>query len=117
MKLLKSFCIRFLIISIPLAGLYFFAQTAFENNRKSEHPTDVGLGVAILFAFILIILFGGFFIDLIVKITKKQYDVAFLNTLFLLLFSLPILYISCRMSSYCESCFCSWIIDVFKDLI
>ncbi|WP_312393227.1 hypothetical protein [Chryseobacterium sp.] len=112
MKYFKLFFIRLIIVVIPLSALYFYAQMAFESNRKKEHPTDVGLGIAILLFFILLFLSIGFLIDFIKNILKKEYKIALLNIPFLLFFLLPILYIGCQMTG--SGCFCSWIINVVK---
>ncbi len=116
MKTLKAFLIRLLIIGLPLLGLYFYAQMAFEANSKKEHPTDAGLGIAILLFNLLLIIVIGLIVDLIKRLKRKQYNIALTNVPFLLLFSIPILYIHCQMSSYCEDCFCSWFIDFIKNL-
>lgn len=116
MTIFKLFLKRFLIVAIPLLLLYGYAQLAFETNRKSEHPTDVGLGIALLLGFIFLLFFIGFAIDTIIRIKKKQYRTMLINAVFLLIFLLPILYIKCQMTTYCEECFCRWIIEnvIFK---
>jgi len=110
---LLHFFARFFIMSIPLLGLYFFAQMSFENNRKSEHPVDAGLGIAILLFFILCFFFIGLSIDFIYRIWKKQYTIALTDVPFLLLFTLPILFIHCQMG-YCEDCFCESFLEFLK---
>jgi predicted permease len=109
MKLIKPFLIRLLIVAVPLLGLYCFAQMAFKANRSSEHPTDPGLGIAFLLIFILIILFIGFIIDFIRRLRYKQYQLAAIDSFFLLLFMIPIVYIGCLIAS--RDCFCKWLID------
>jgi len=104
---------RLLIVALPLTALYFFAQMAFEENRRKEHPTDAGLGIAILLALLLIVLFIGFLSDALYRMYKKDYAIALTNLPFLLLFSIPILYISCKMGTYCEDCFCDWFVKLF----
>ncbi|MFY7988060.1 MAG: hypothetical protein ACOVNP_04200 [Flavobacterium sp.] len=114
MEIFKIFLKRLLITGLPLLGLYLFAQIAFENNSKSEHPKDVGLGIALLLFVILFILSVGLIIDFVIRIKRKQYKIAVTNVPFLLLFLFPILYIKCQMSGYCEDCFCSWLIETVK---
>lgn len=114
MQFLKHFLIRLLIVAVPLTALYFYAQMAFKANRQKEHPTDVGLGIALLLCAVLMVLGIALLTDLIVRIAKKQYTVALSNIPFLLLFLIPILYIACNMSSYCEDCFCNWVIETYK---
>ena len=107
MKITKHIIIRILAIAIPLLLLYFYSEMAFEANRQREHRTDVGLGIAFLLIFVLIILMVGFITDSIVRIYKKQYSIAMINVPFLLLFLIPVLYISClfsREAFYCQ-CF------------
>ncbi|MBO6200927.1 MAG: hypothetical protein J6N74_04830 [Chryseobacterium sp.] len=109
MKPWKAFLLRLLIVAIPLLVLYFYAEIAFEANRKKEHPTDAGLGIVVLLAFILIILFGGFLIDLLVRLSRKEYKIALINVPFLIPFVIFIIYIACLMAS--RECFCGWLID------
>lgn len=109
MKLIKSILIRFLIVAVPLLLLYGYAQMAFKANRQKEHPTDVGLGIAFLLVFILIALFIGFVVDFIKSLRYKQYSTAWVDFSFLLLFTIPILYIGCLIAS--RDCFCGWLID------
>ena len=113
MELLKHFLIRFLIIGLPLIGLYFYSQIAFEANLNKEHPVDAGLGIAILIFTVLFIMFVGLFIDLGVRMIKKQNKIALTNVPFLLLFIIPISYIGCQFTTNCEDCFCSWLINLF----
>lgn len=115
MIILKNFLIRLVIIAIPLLGWYFWSEYAFEVNRNKEHPTDVGLGMALVICFLLIVMCVGLLIDFIVRIKNKQYQIAITNIPFLLLFSIPILYINCQFGSYCEDCFCSWFIEFVKN--
>ena len=93
MSLLKNFCIRLFIVVIPLLGLYFLAEMSFEANRKKEHPTDVGLGIAIILFFVLFTLFVGFVIDTIYRIIKKEHKIVMVNVIFLLPFLFFILYL------------------------
>ncbi|WP_315057028.1 hypothetical protein [Chryseobacterium indoltheticum] len=107
MKITKHIIIRILAVAVPLLLLYFYSEMAFEANRQREHRTDVGLGIAFLLVFVLIILLVGFITDFIVRIYKKQYSIAMINVPFLLLFLIPVLYISClfsREAFYCQ-CF------------
>lgn len=106
MKITKHIIIRILAVAIPLLLLYFYSEMAFEANRQREHRTDVGLGFAFLLVFILIILMVGFITDSIVRIYKKQYSIALINVPFLLLFLIPVLYISCQFSSEAFYCQC-----------
>ena len=92
MEIFKSFLKRLLIVAIPLLGLYYFSELAFESNRQKEHPTDVGLGIAIFLFFILFLLFLGFFIDTIIRIVKKDHKTILINVIFLLPFLILILY-------------------------
>lgn len=114
MKIIKPFLIRLLIVIIPLATLYFYAEIAFEANRKREHPTDVGLGIAFLLMFILLILFIGFLTDFIIRLRKKEHKIAIFDISFLSLFLFHILYFGCLMGSNCEDCFCNHIINLGK---
>lgn len=107
-KIAIHFFARLLIVSVPLVALYFFAEMAFETNRQKEHPTDVGLGIAIVLGMMLCVMFMALLIDSIYRIRRKEFGIAMTNLPFLLVFSLPILYINCKMGSYCEDCFCSW---------
>ena len=104
MKITKHIVIRILAVAIPLLLLYFYSEMAIEANRQREHRTDVGLGIAFMLAFVLIILMVGFITDSIVRIFKKQYSIALINVPFLLLFLIPVLYISCKFS--CEVFYC-----------
>lgn len=109
MKLLKAFLIRLLIVAIPLLALYFYAEIAFQANREKEHPTDAGLGIVVLLAFILIILFVGFLVDSLVRLSRKEYKIALINIPFLIPFVIFIIYIGCLMAS--RECVCGWLID------
>ncbi|MFC0425901.1 hypothetical protein [Chryseobacterium scophthalmum] len=106
MKITRHIIIRILAVAIPMLLLYFYSEIAIEANRQREHRTDVGLGIAFLFAFVLIILLVGFITDSIVRIFKKQYSVALINVPFLLLFLIPVLYISCQFSGEVFYCKC-----------
>lgn len=112
MKLFKAFLIRLLITAIPLLALYAYAEIAFQANREKEHPTDVGLGIAILLAFIAMALFIGFLADLILRLVRKEYKIALINIPFLIPFIIIITYISCQMTS--RECFCGWLIKVLQ---
>ena len=116
MKILQKFLVRILIAGVPLIGLYFYSKIAFEANTKREHPTDVGLGIGFLLFAILVLMSFGFIVDFIIRIKNKQYETSLINIPFLIIFSFPILYIKCQMSSYCKDCFCSWIIEIIKKL-
>ncbi len=115
MKLTKPLLIRFLIVALPLLALYGFAQMAFRENRVKEHPTDVGLGIAVLLVFILLVLFFGFIVDVIIRIKRRQKSLALIDSVFLLLFTVPILYIVCLIAS--RDCFCKWLIDIVDFVI
>ncbi|AZB29118.1 hypothetical protein [Chryseobacterium balustinum] len=106
MKITKHIIIRILAVAVPLLLLYFYSEMAFEANRQREHRTDVGLGIAFLVVFVLIILLVGFITDSIIRIYKKQYSIAMINVPFLLLFLIPVLYISCQFSSEAFYCQC-----------
>lgn len=108
----KQLIIRLLIAGVPLGGLYFFAQLSFKANRQKEHPTDVGLGIAFLLIFILLILFIGFTIDFIARLRRKQYEIALIDVPFLIPFVVLLLYLGCLMSS--RDCFCEWIINTIN---
>ncbi|TDQ06238.1 hypothetical protein [Pedobacter metabolipauper] len=114
MKLLKPFLKRFFLVAVPILAVYLFAQMAAKENRRSEHPTDVGLGIAFLLVFIFIVMFVAFIADLIIRIRGKQVSLAWMDAGFLLLFSIPITYIGCLIAS--RDCFCKWVIDTI-DLI
>ncbi|BAP32950.1 uncharacterized protein CHSO_3913 [Chryseobacterium sp. StRB126] len=114
MKILTLFLKRLLITAIPLVCLFIFAEVAFQNNRKKEHPTDVGLGIMLLLAFILIILFIGFMADFIIRLRKKEYQTALTDLPFLLCFFIPALYISCLWTG--GDGFCSWVLDSVRNL-
>ena len=98
MEIFKSFLKRLLIVAIPLLGLYYFSELAFEANRQKEHPTDVGLGIAIFLFFILFFLFLGFIIDTIIRIVKKDHKTILINVIFLLPFLILILYLGTLFS-------------------
>lgn len=109
MKTLKPFLIRFLVVAIPLLGIYIFAQIASGANRRREHPTDVGLGIAFLSVFAFLVLFVGFAIDFAIRIRRKQRLQVWMDVFFLFLFTIPIAYIICLIAS--RECFCKWLID------
>ena len=92
--MLKCFLKRLSIVSVPLLGLYYYSEIAFEANRQKEHPTDVGLGIAIFLFFILFFLFLGFIMDTILRIIKKEHKTVLINVIFLLPFLFLILYIA-----------------------
>jgi hypothetical protein len=92
-NILKSFLKRLFIVSIPILGLYYYSEIAFKANRQKEHPTDVGLGIAIFLFFILFFLFLGFTIDTIIRFVKKEYKIVLINVIFLLPFIILVLYI------------------------
>ena len=112
MKLLKAFTVRLLIVVIPLIAYYFYTEIAFKANRESEHPVDAGLGMVILLAFILIIMCIGFIVDLLVRLSRKEYKIALINLPFLIPFVIFIIYIACLMSS--RECFCGWLIETIN---
>ncbi|WP_316847186.1 hypothetical protein [Pedobacter psychrodurus] len=92
MSLIKHVVMRIAIVGIPLLGWYVYSEIAYQANRMKEHPTDVGLGMAILLTLILFFLFVGFVIDLIVRIRNKQKQIANIDLVFIVLFAVPILY-------------------------
>ncbi len=98
MNVHKSFLKRLLIVSIPLLSLYYFSEMVFKANREREHPTDAGLGIAILLFFILLIFFVGFTVDTIIRFRQKQYQIAMVNAIFLSPFLFFILYIATLFS-------------------
>ena len=98
MNLLKSFLIRLFVVIVPLLGLYYYSEIAFEANRNREHPTDVGLGMAVFLFFILLFLFVGFTIDIIIRFVKKEYKIVMIDTIFLLPFVFLLLYIATLFS-------------------
>jgi len=112
MNLFIHFIKRVLIVAIPLVCLYFFSMYSIAENNKKLHKGDVGLGLAILLFFILAILLIGFIIDLIYRLRRKQYKIAWTNVPFLLLFLIPISYIHCQMGGCCDT-FCEWFITLF----
>ncbi|MDN3691787.1 hypothetical protein QWZ06_05735 [Chryseobacterium tructae] len=114
MKILKPFLKRLLVTAIPLICLYIFAEIAFQNNRKKEHPTDVGLGIALLLTFILFSLFIGFMTDFIIRLRKKEYKTALIDLPFLLCFIIPALYLSCLWSG--GDGFCNWMLNTARNL-
>ncbi|WP_158976242.1 hypothetical protein [Cellulophaga sp. L1A9] len=105
--------LRFVIIASPLVILYSYFQMESKANSTKEHPTDVGLGIAIMLFFILVVLAIGFSIDLIKRCSKKQYKVAFIDLSFLSLLVLPILYINCQMGGCCDN-FCNEYINFIR---
>lgn len=113
-RIIKHIAKQLLIISIPLGGLYLFAQHAFAENRKREHPTDVGLGIAILLFLILIALFIYFTINSIIKYRKREYKPLIINCVFLTIFTIPILNIHCLMGS--ELFFCDELLNFTNEL-
>lgn len=114
MKTLTLFLKRLLITAIPLVSLFIFAETAFQNNRSKEHPTDVGLGIALMLTFILFSLFIGFMADFIIRIRRKEYKTALTDLPFLLCFIIPALYLNCLWSG--GDGFCSWMLDTVRNL-
>nr|WP_314491110.1 hypothetical protein [uncultured Chryseobacterium sp.] len=111
MKLIKHVLIRILVVVIPLTALYLFSIWAFEENRHKEHPTDVGLEIAVLLASILFFLFIIFLIDFIIRLVRKEYKIAVTDIPFLLLFLIPCLYISCLFSG--EGFYCDFLTHLF----
>lgn len=108
MKLLKAFLVRLFCATIPLLAIYAYAEMAFRANRKSEHPTDVGLGIAMLLTLVATALFIGFLVDLVKKLRLKDYKTALIDVAFLIPFVLVITYIVCQMTS--RECLCGWLI-------
>jgi hypothetical protein len=92
MSIIKPLALRIAIVAIPLFGWYVYSEIAYQANRMKEHPTDVGLGMAILLTMILFFLFIGFLIDLIVRIRNKQKQIANIDLVFIVLFAVPTLY-------------------------
>lgn len=114
-KIIKHITIQLLIIIIPLGGLYLFAQHIFAENRNREHPTDAGLGIAILLFFILIVLFIYFIVNTFIKYRKREYKLLTINCVFILIFTLPILNIHCLMGGklfFCDD-FLNFIDELF----
>lgn len=82
-------------------------------NGADGRPTDVGLGIAILLFFLFCLLALGFSIDFFKKIYQKEHTIAIIDGVFLLLFSIPILYVHCQMGGCCDP-FCDWIINLSR---
>ncbi|MBL4746292.1 MAG: hypothetical protein JKY08_07975 [Flavobacteriaceae bacterium] len=116
MDVIKKILLRIVIVVFPLTILYVGFQMASEANSRKEHPTDVGLGYAIMLFFVFLILVIGFIIDLIKSIKNRHYKTAIIDIHFLLLFSIPIIYLHCKMGSYCEECFCNGIVNYLDNL-
>lgn len=114
MKIFTLFLKRLLITAIPLVGLFIFAEIAFQNNREKEHPTDVGLGIALLLTFILFSLSIGFMTDLVIRLRKKEYKTALTDLPFLVCFIIPAVYLACLWSG--GDGFCNWMIAAVRDL-
>ncbi len=108
--------VRLLILSSVLALYYVYAQYAFDEAAKKEHRTDTGLGLAIMFFILLTLLSISLLVDFVIRLAKKQYYIALTDLPFMLLFLVPMLYINCQMSQYCEDCLCQWLIDMVKTL-
>ena len=105
MNLLKSFLTRLFIVAVPILGLYFYSEIVFEANRQKEHPTDAGMGIAILLFLLLLCLFLGFVINTIIKFRKKEYPIVMVNAIFLSPFLFLILYLQCLFvggDGFCE---------------
>lgn len=111
-KVIKHFLLNTLIVILPLAGLYVYAEIAFKENKKKEHPTDVGLGIAIFLFFILISLFIFFIVDTIKQYRRKEYKLMAISILFISLFTVPILNIHCLMGG--DIFFCDMLIAFMK---
>jgi len=92
MSLIKHLVLRIAVVAIPLLGWYVYSEIAYKANRMKEHPTDVGLGMAILLTLILVFLFVGFVIDLVVRTRNKQKQIARIDLVFIILFAVSILY-------------------------
>lgn len=120
MKYIKPLVKRLVISVAPLVILYFIAEMSFKANRQSEHPVDAGLGIAFLLIFIIVVLFIGFFIDLIVRLRKKSYSTVGIDLLFLLPILFAIFYFGCQMGAFdyaCNACFCGQIIKVGSNFL
>ena len=105
MNLLKSFLTRLFIVAVPILGLYFYSEIVFEANRQKEHPTDAGMGIAILLILLLSCLFVGFVINTIIKFRKKEYPIVMVNAIFLSPFLFLLLYLQCLFvggDGFCE---------------
>lgn len=89
--LLRRIIKRLLLVAAPLLALFVYAQIAFLQNGRKEHPTDAGLGIAIFLVFILVVLCAGFLVDVIVRLYRKQYDIAIVDASFLTVFLAVIL--------------------------
>jgi len=97
---------RVFIIASPLACLFFYAENAFAENQKKEHPTDVGLGIAILLFFILSILVVIFLADVLKHFKQREFVLLAIDVFFLILLYIPILNIHCLMGGdffFCEA--------------
>ncbi|MDR2235894.1 MAG: hypothetical protein LBE92_07200 [Chryseobacterium sp.] len=114
MKIVKPFLIRLLITAIPLIVIWFWADMAFKANRQKEHPTDVGLGMAVVLFFVLAALLFGFITDCIARLIKKDYKTALIDLPFLIFFLLPILYLNCLWSGGGD--FCEWLTHITDTL-
>ena len=79
MTVIKKILLRLILVVFPLTILYFSFQMASEENSHKDHPTDVGLGYAILLFLVFSILFIGFIIDFIKNIKKRDYNTAIID--------------------------------------
>ncbi|WP_075343365.1 hypothetical protein [Tenacibaculum agarivorans] len=106
MKKLILYVIRkLLVIVIPLLCLYVYAQLVFAENHKKEHPTDVGLGIAIVLFFILSILVVIFLADVLKHFKQREFVLLAIDVFFLILLCIPVLNIDCLMGGdffFCE---------------
>jgi len=92
MGIIKHLVLRVAIVAFPMFVWYVYSEYAYKANRMKEHPTDVGLGMAILLTLILFFLFIGFLIDFVVRMQNKQRQIANIDLVFIVLFAVPILY-------------------------
>lgn len=109
MKPWKAFLLRLLLYVIPIIGLYIFSQMTIEDNRQQEHRTDVGLGIVVFSALVLAFMSICIVADMIARIVKKEYKIAWIDLLFLLPSIIFVIYIGCLMAS--RECLCGWLID------
>jgi len=92
MSIIKHLVLRIVFVALPLLGWYLYSEMAYKANRAKEHPTDVGLGMAILLCLILFFLLIGFAVDFFLRLRNKQKQIAIIDFVFIVLFLLPVLY-------------------------
>ena len=118
MKLLGwKFVLR---LALPMAAMlvfYGFASLSISANAGREHRGDTGLGIAIVLGFLCFALLGGYLVDLVIQLFKRQPALVVADLLVLAVLCIPFGWVSCNWYGMVDSAICKLPLRAFGALL